>query len=82
MGGMAKKLKELRQMSEDEVMEAHDVEAKSTIVGVDYWLNELQRREQLRDTKTMRNLTWSIFSLTLVITGFTIAIFCITLKGG
>ena len=80
MSGMAKKWAELQKMTDSEIRAAYDTETENTVAGIAYWRDEIQRREQRQDTATMRNLTWVIFFLTLVITGFTIAIFFTTQK--
>lgn len=41
---MSETLRELREMSDDEVVRRHDDLAKYTSVGVNYWLDELDRR--------------------------------------
>ena len=68
----AKKLKELREMSKDELIKEHDEQAVMTQVGVDYYLNELFRREQQEHNKTIRNCTIAIAIMTLIITISTI----------
>jgi len=45
---MAPKLNALRSMTDEQVVEAHDGVAPNTSVGVDYYLDELTRREFLR----------------------------------
>jgi hypothetical protein len=49
--GMAHQLEELRALSDDELVAMHDENAKNTVVGIDYYLNELQRRELSRQAK-------------------------------
>jgi hypothetical protein len=41
-------LRNLRGLSDNELIEEHDRLARTTIVGVDYYLNELSRRDALR----------------------------------
>lgn len=41
---MSETLRELREMPDEEVVRRHDDLAKYTSVGVDYWLDELDRR--------------------------------------
>jgi hypothetical protein len=59
---------ELRATSDEKLIEAHDNVAKNTAWSVDYFLNELSRREQARQTDTMLKLTRWIFWLTVVVT--------------
>lgn len=71
--GMAKTLEELRSLSDEELVRRHDREAEGTVVGVDYYLDELHRRDVERTnqivvdkTKRITELTWMITGLTLV----------------
>jgi hypothetical protein len=67
-------LHELRGMPYDEVVRLHDEEQKRLgAVGVNYYLQELERRDNERHTQVMlgytnsvRRLTWVIAFLTLV----------------
>ena len=65
-------LKELRALPEDELVRRHDVDAKTTGVGIDYYLGELNRRYQERQTKAMVVYTKHITRMTVVITVATI----------
>ncbi len=58
----------LRAMSDEELIALHDADAKYTLVGVAYYLDELTRRQQERQTREMVRLTWAIAALTLVVT--------------
>lgn len=60
-------------MTDAQLIECHDNEAKNTSWSVSYFLNELSRREQARQTDTMLKLTWWIFWLTAVVTLATVA---------
>jgi hypothetical protein len=69
-------------MPMDQLIREHDVQAKTTVMGVNYYLEEVARRdaeaqgarmeqagvrmEQM--TKTIRTLTWAIFVFTAVST--------------
>jgi hypothetical protein len=75
--GMASQLRDLRAMSDEQIIALHDADAKSTVVGVNYFLEELARREARRnanavqqDTSTMKWLTIAITVMTLVNTAF------------
>ena len=68
MPGMAHSLYELRNLTDDEVVRRHDDQAKTTVVGTQYYLDELTRRYQERQTKAILRLTkWSV-GMTVVIT--------------
>jgi hypothetical protein len=41
--------------------------AESTVPGVDYYLNELARRESKGQQATMINLTYAIAAMTLIV---------------
>ena len=68
----AKGLAELRSLSDKELVRQHDVKAlgdgvdSGTCVGLNYYLQELARRDSERQTKVMLRLTWFIAALTLV----------------
>jgi hypothetical protein len=71
--GMAKKIEELRKMSMDELIRAHDSHAQNTVVGTQFYLDEIVRREaeaqtqaMIGLTKRLEILTWVIMFLTLV----------------
>jgi len=66
------KIAELRKMSDDEVIAAHDREAEQGQPGVSYYLDELARRGQARQTEEMLRHTRRIGWMTLVTTVATI----------
>ena len=68
MHGMALSLLDLRSLPDDELVERHDSQAKTTVVGTQYFLDELNRRYQERQTKAMRRFTKWITVMTVVIT--------------
>jgi hypothetical protein len=59
-------------MSDAELIAGHDHLAGSTVVGVNYYLNELARRDQDRQTQTMLRYTRWITLMTGVIVVATI----------
>jgi hypothetical protein len=61
----AKSLRRLREMSDEELVTAHDSLLTVRAVGIDYYLAELARREADRQTRTMVWLTWTITVLTM-----------------
>ncbi len=68
----APKIAELRRMSDDELIAEHDKIAPSTDPGVQYYIDELARRNQSRQTETMVKYTRLIGWLTFAVTIFTI----------
>lgn len=69
---VALKLKELRTISTDELIRRHDNIANNTGGGLDYYLNEITRRDQEEHTKTILKYTRFITFMTLIITLSTI----------
>lgn len=68
--GMAS-FREIRAMSDDEIVEHHDVNHKNVNWGQRDWQQEMARRDAVRQgdrieamTRTMRNLTWAIAAMT------------------
>lgn len=47
---MSRSIAELRNTSEGELVRAHDRLAKNTVVGVNYYLEELGRRESAAES--------------------------------
>lgn len=48
---MAPKLIRLRELTDEQIVEAHDGLAPNTVVGVNYYLDELTRREFVRSSE-------------------------------
>ena len=72
--GMAPNLSQLREMSEADILARYDAAAQSTVVGTQFYLDELNRRTAdrqtdalLRYTRTLARLTWVLVVLTIVI---------------
>ena len=72
MPGNALSLHDLQKLTDDEVVKRHDEQAKTTVVGTQYFLDELNRRYQERQTTTMLRLTKCITFMTLAVTAATI----------
>ena len=72
MPGQALSLSDLRKLTDDELVERHDAQAKTTVVGIQYFLDELDRRYQERQTKAMLRFTKWITVMTVVITSATV----------
>jgi hypothetical protein len=69
---MAETIEELRSLPEEEVIQRHDEQATHTVVGTQHYLDELARRDAVRQGERMERLTASINWLTWIITGATI----------
>lgn len=69
---MSETIKDLRALTIEQLIEAHDQVALHTTVGVTYYLDELSRRENERRTRTIEGLTWAIFAFTAVVAGATV----------
>jgi len=65
MGG-AKTITELRALSDEQLIEQHDQLAKNTVVGISYYLSELERRQVERQGRLMLRLTWVVTVLTVI----------------
>ena len=63
---------ELQKKTDANLVEEHDKIAKSTSAGVTYYLDELSRRHQNKQTEGMLSYTKSIYYFTLVVTIATI----------
>lgn len=66
------KIQNLRQLSTEELIEKHDANAvKTTLVPlalVEYYLNEINRREQNKQNQIMIAYTKNIKTMTIIIT--------------
>ncbi len=69
---MAETIEELRSLPEEEVRRRHDAVAVHTVVGTQHYLDELARRDAVRQGERMERLTASLNRLTWVITEATI----------
>ena len=65
---MSETIKELRALPEEEVIRRHDEKAPRTEVGTQHYLDELARRDAVRQGERMEKLTQSIYVLTFVVT--------------
>jgi len=65
-------LKDLRSVTEEELIAAHDDLAEDTVAGVNYYLDELARRDTERTNKALVRLTWALVALTVVLTILTL----------
>ena len=68
MAGGALSMHNLRSLSDDELINLYDEQARRTDVGIDHYLDELNRRPQDRQTDSMLRFTRSITVMTIVVT--------------
>lgn len=61
-------LRELRDMPEEELVQAYDARARRSIGGPDFYLAEIRAREAARQTGEMVRLTRLMTFLTAVVT--------------
>ncbi len=64
----AKSIKDLKNLSDNDLIAIHDELAKNTVVGTSYYLEELRNRSAQRSQDEMEKLTNRIYGLTVVIT--------------
>jgi len=65
---------ELRKVSDDDLIRAHDAKGGSTEVGVAYYLDELRRRDAARQGERLEDMTRKVMWLTVCIAVFTVVI--------
>ena len=65
---MHESVNDLRGLSDDELIRRSDSLARNTVVGTQHYLDELNRRDQVRQTEAMLALTKWITRMTVVIT--------------
>jgi hypothetical protein len=56
---VSRSYRDLLSLTDDELITAHDEIAPSTSVGVNYYLDELRRREQARSNQLIIRLTFA-----------------------
>lgn len=66
MTAMSHTIKDLRALSDVEIIELHDQEAGRTSVGVNFYLDELSRRETLAAMKSAHRLSMAAIALSTV----------------
>lgn len=64
----APKIKNLDKMSDQELIEAYNSKATSTVVGTGFYLEEIRLRRQDKRNEKIENLTVRIYWLTLIVT--------------
>jgi len=78
---MAKSYRELLALSDHELVEEHDRAAEHLSPTVNYYLDELARRNQQRATDRMLLYTWWVAIMTGVVMLCTVVITWATLTG-
>lgn len=53
-------------MSDQELIESHDEVARNTVVGIDYYLRELQRRDLARSARAANRVAACSIALAVV----------------
>lgn len=63
-------IKQLRELSDEQLIKEHDDRAKNTVMGTNYYMEELDRRSREKFERTTNRLSWlsAIASITAVIT--------------
>lgn len=64
---MAETIEQLRNLPDEEVIRRHDSMTQNTVVGTKHYLDELARRDAVRQGERMERLTKSINVLTWAI---------------
>lgn len=60
-------LKELRALPMDELIQRHDYAAGNVVASLDYFRNEITRRDLERSARRMEHLTWAIAVFTIIV---------------
>lgn len=63
---MSMHYKELREISDDQLIQIYDEQAKNTCVGISYYADELNRRQSERSNRVMVKCTIAITIMTAV----------------
>lgn len=63
----AKSIAELKSFTDEELISAHDRLSANTVVGVNYYLDELRQRMAKRSQDEMEKLTARIYWLTVAV---------------
>ena len=69
---MSQSIEQLRKMTDDEVIALHDTVAVHTQVGVQFYLDEINRREQNKQTDLMVKYTKLMLWLTIFVAALTV----------
>jgi hypothetical protein len=69
---MSQSIEQLRKLTDDEVIALHDTVAVHTQVGVQFYLDEINRREQNKQTDLMVKYTKQMLWLTIFVAALTV----------
>lgn len=69
---MSQSIEQLRKLTDDEVIALHDTVAAHTQVGVQFYLDEINRREQNKLTDLMVKYTKQMLWLTIFVAALTV----------
>ncbi|GIU94633.1 MAG: hypothetical protein KatS3mg012_1090 [Gaiellaceae bacterium] len=58
---------ELQKLSDEKLIERYDQAAERTVVGTEFYLRELSRRDTRRQSETLLKFTQQIRTLTIVV---------------
>jgi hypothetical protein len=75
---MSEKIADLRALTDDEIIGRHDAIARSAAVGIDFYLDELRRREQVRAIEASNRLARAAFWLTVANTALALVAIIVT----
>jgi hypothetical protein len=70
--GMIPTYEQLGSLSDQDLIDRYDAAAQRTVVGTDFYLDELNRRAQARQSTAILELTRQVRNLTVIITLLTI----------
>jgi hypothetical protein len=71
---MARTLKQLRDMSDEEVFAAYDKQAAMVPEGLAFWQREIERREAEHHSWQLNIMTWVLVLLTVAVAVGTMAL--------
>jgi len=69
---MSQSIEQLRKLTDDEIIALHDRVANNTVVGVQFFLDEINRREQNKQTDLMVKYTKQMLWLTVFVAALTV----------
>ena len=67
---MAPTIEKLEAMSDEELRAAYNQVAEHTIIGLEWYREEMRRRIAERQTRALIRLTWAIAAFTVVLVVF------------
>ena len=70
--GMIPTREQLEAMSDQDLVDGYNAAAQNTVVGTGFYMDELNRRAQARQSATILDLTRQVRNLTIIITLLTI----------